>query len=260
MCLFVNKLRNKYNILFTLLLFSWVIPFKSSLAENIYVGVASNFLKPIKLLKENFESKNNGKIFISSGSSGSLYAQIINGAPLDIFLSADQDLPEKLEKKSKAIKGTRFTYATGKLVAYSTKRSLFSQSFPQILNSNKIRYIGIGKPEYVPYGRAAQEVLKSLNIFKKVSSKLVLTKNVNQVFLMNYFGNLDIGFISNADFVSHNQKGKIWNIPKNLYSPIKQDAILLHNGERKKNAKLFLKFLSSKKTKEVLKKFGYFFD
>jgi len=260
MCLFVNKLRNKYNILFTLLLFSWVIPFKYSLAENIYVGVASNFLKPIKLLKENFESKNNGKIFISSGSSGSLYAQIINGAPLDIFLSADQDLPKKLEIKSKAIRGTRFTYATGKLVAYSTKRFLFSQSFPQILNSNKIRYIGIGKPEYVPYGRAAQEVLKSLNIFKKVSSKLVLTKNVNQVFLMNYFGNLDIGFISNADFVSHNQKGKIWNIPKNLYSPIKQDAVLLKNGERKSSAVLFLKFLTSKKTKEDLKRFGYYVD
>ena len=260
MCLFVNKLRNKYNILFTLLLFSWVIPFKYSLAENIYVGVASNFLKPIKLLKENFESKNNGKIFISSGSSGSLYAQIINGAPLDIFLSADQDLPKKLEKTSKAIYGSRFTYGKGKLVAYSTKKSLFSQNFPQILNSNNIRYIGIGNPEYVPYGRAAQEVLKSLNIFKKISSKLVLTKNVNQVFLMNYFGNLDIGFISNADFVSHNQKGKIWNIPKNLYSPIKQDAVLLRNGKGKSNAVIFLKFLTSKKTKEVLKRFGYFVD
>ena len=260
MCLFVNKLRNKYNILHTILLFSWLIPFKHSLAENIYIGVASNFLKPIKVLKENFESKNNGKIFISSGSSGSLYAQIINGAPLDIFLSADQALPKKLEKKSKAIRGTRFTYAKGKLVAYSTKRYLFSQSFPQILNSNKIKYIGIGKPEYVPYGRAAQEVLKSLNIFKKVSSKLVLTKNVNQVFLMNYFGNLDIGFISNADFVTHNQKGKIWNIPKNLYSPIKQDAVLLKNGKGKSNAVLFLKFLTSKKTKKDLKRFGYYVD
>jgi molybdate transport system substrate-binding protein len=260
MCLLINKLRNKYNILYIMLLFSWLIPLKHSLAENIYIGVASNFLKPIKLLKENFENKNNGKIFISSGSSGSLYAQIINGAPLDIFLSADQDLPKKLEKKSKAIRGTRFTYAKGKLVAYSTKRILFSQSLPQILNSKKIRYIGIGKPEYVPYGRAAQEVLKSLNIFKKVSSKLVLTKNVNQVFLMNYFGNLDIGFISNADFVSHNQKGKIWNIPKNLYSPIKQDAVLLKNGKGKSNAVLFLKFLTSKKTKEVLKRFGYFVD
>ena len=86
MYLLVNKLRNKYSILYIILLFYWSIPFNHSLAENIYIGVASNFLKPIKLLKENFESKNNGKLFISSGSSGSLYAQIINGAPLDIFL------------------------------------------------------------------------------------------------------------------------------------------------------------------------------
>ena len=260
MYLLVNKLRNKYSILYIILLFYWSIPFNHSLAENIYIGVASNFLKPIKFLKENFESKNNVKIFISIGSSGSLYAQIINGAPLDIFLSADQDLPKKLEKKLKAIRGTRFTYATGKLVAYSTKRFLFSQSFPQILNSNNIRYIGIGNPEYVPYGRAAQEVLKSLNIFKKISSKLVLTKSVNQVFLMSYFGNLDIGFISKADFISNNKRGKIWDIPNGLYPSIKQDAVLLKNGQGKDSAILFLKFLSSKKTKEDLKKFGYFFD
>ena len=255
-----NKFKNNYFVLCTSLIFFSSIPFKYLLAENIYIGVASNFLKPMKVLKDNFESKNNNKIFISGGSSGSLYAQIINGAPLDIFLSADQDLPKKLEKKSKAIRGTRFTYATGRLVAYSTKNFLFSQSFPQILNSNNIRYIGIGNPEYVPYGRAAKEALESLYIFKEISSKLVLSKSVNQVFLMNYFGNLDIGFISKADFLSNNKKGKIWEIPHHLYSPIKQDAILLKNGEKKKNAMLFLKFLSSKRTKEKLKKFGYIFD
>ena len=255
-----NKFKNNYLVLCTSLIFLIFIPFKYLLAENIYIGVASNFLKPMKVLKDNFESKNEGQIFISSGSSGSLYAQIINGAPLDIFLSADQDLPKKLEKTTKAILGTRFTYATGKLVAYSTKKILFSQTFPQILISNNVRYIGIGKPEYVPYGRAAKEVLETLYIFKEISSKLVLSKSVNQVFLMNYFGNLDIGFISKADFISNNKKGKIWEIPHHLYSPIKQDAILLKNGEKKKNAMLFLKFLSSKRTKEKLKKFGYIFD
>ena len=255
-----NKFKNNYLVLCTSLIFLNSIPFKYLLAEDIYIGVASNFLKPMKVLKDNFESKNEGQIFISSGSSGSLYAQIINGAPLDIFLSADQDLPKKLEKTTKAILGTRFTYAKGKLAAYSTKKFLFSQTFPEILISNKVRYIGIGKPEYVPYGRAAKEVLESLYIFKEISSKLVLSKSINQVFLMNYFGNLDIGFISKADFLSSNKKGKIWEIPHNLYSPIKQDAILLKKVAKKKNAILFLKFLSSKGTKEKLKKFGYIFD
>ena len=255
-----NKYKINYLILKILLIFFGLTPFNNLFAENIYIGVASNFLTPIKLLKKNFESINDGQIFISSGSSGSLYSQIIKGAPLDIFLSADQDLPQKLEKTSKAILGTRFTYATGQLVVYSTNQSLFSHRFPQFLISNKINYIGIGNPGYVPYGRAAKEVLKSLNIFKEISSKLVFNKNVNQVFLMNYFGNLDIGFISKADFLSNNKKGKIWEIPKNLYSPIKQDAILLKYGDKKQNAILFLKFLSSKNTKESLRRFGYIFD
>ena len=260
--MFLTRIKLKINfiLLYLLLIFLNSIPFKHLFAEDIYIGVASNFLTPMKALKENFESINDGKIFISSGSSGSLYSQIINGAPLDIFLSADQHLPQKLEETSKAILGTRFTYATGKLVVYSTKQFLSSQSFPQLLTSNKISYIGIGKPGYVPYGRAGKEVLKSLNIFKKISSKLVFGKSVNQVFLMNYFGNLDIGFISKTDFLSNNKRGKIWEIPQNLYSPIKQDAILLKNGENKNNANLFLKFLSSKSTKEYLKKFGYTVD
>ena len=143
---------------------------------------------------------------------------------------------------------------------YSTKKFLFGQSFPQFLTSNKINYIGIGKPEYVPYGRAAIEVLKSLKVIKEISPKLVLGKNVNQVFLMSFFGNLDLGFVSKADFLSNNEKGKTWEIPQNLYSPIKQDAILLKNGEQKNNAILFLKFLSSEGTKEDLKRFGYVFD
>ena len=259
MFLIRNKFKINYFLLYILFIFFCSTTFKYSLGENIYIGVASNFSTPIKLLKENFESINDCEIFISTGSSGSLYTQIVNGAPLDIFLSADQDLPHKLEKTSKAIKGTRFTYATGKLVVYSTKQFLFSQSFPQLLTSNKINYIGIGKPGYVPYGRAAKEVLRSLNIFKEISSKLVFGKSVNQVFLMNYFGNLDIGFISIADFLSNNKRGKIWQIPKNLYSPIKQDAILLKNGEKKNNAILFLKFLSSERTKKDLKRFGYVF-
>lgn len=250
----------KILILYFLLNISIVIPFKFLLAESLYIGVASNFLKPMKVLKYSFENKNKSEIFISSGSSGSLYTQIINGAPLDIFLSADQNLPKKLEKNSRAVLATRFTYATGKLLVYSTNKNIMDQKFPQLLMSNKIKYIGIGNPKFVPYGRAAQEVLNSLNIFKKISSKLVFNKNVNQVFLMNYYGNLDLGFIAKSDFIKKYKKGKTWNIPQNLYSPIKQDAILLKNGEKKKNAINFLKFLSSKKTKEKLKKFGYIVD
>ena len=140
---------------------------------------------------------------------------------------------------------------------FSTKEDLFDFTFPNIILSQKIKYIGLGNPKYVPYGMAAKEVLKSLKIFNLLEKKLVLSKNVNQVFLMNYFGNLDIGFIAKSDFIAKNKKGKVWDIPQNLYSPIKQDAILLKNGEKKSEARIFLKFLSSKRVKEKLISLGY---
>ena len=236
------------------------LPFKSLLAEDIYIGVASNFIVPMKTIKKYFESKNKNQIFISSGSSGNLYSQIVNGAPLDIFLSGDQALPKKLENNLQGVKGTRFTYAIGKLQLFTTKKFFFKNKFPEILSSNNIKHIGIGNPLYVPYGFAATEVLKSLNVFDKLSSKLILNKNVNQVFVMSYFGNLDIAFVSKSDVLSKNKKGRIWDIPQNLYSPIKQDAILLLNGKNKNDAKLFLKFLSSNLIKSKLKELGYVFD
>ena len=143
---------------------------------------------------------------------------------------------------------------------FTTNSVFFNKKFPDIINSNKVQYIGIGNPLNVPYGLAAKEVLQSLGLYKKISSKLILSKNVNQVFLMSYFGNLDLAFVAKSDVINHNKKGRVWNIPENLYSPIKQDVILLEHGRKKGNAKLFLKFLSSNLIKEKIKKFGYMTD
>ncbi len=256
MCFLIKKIKIVITVLY-ISIFLVILPYKNLIAKEIHVGVASNFLIPMNFIKKTFENKNNIKVFLSSGSSGSLYSQIINGAPLDIFLSADQELPKKLENTSKGIKGTRFTYAIGKLLLFTTNKELFKLTFPNIILSKKIKYIGLGNPKYVPYGKAAMEVLKSLNIFNVLEKKLVLSKNVNQVFLMNYFGNLDIGFIAKSDFIIKNKKGKVWDIPQNLYSPIEQDAILLKNGEKKSKARMFLKFLSSDRVKDKLISLGY---
>ena len=140
---------------------------------------------------------------------------------------------------------------------YRLKIREFNLTFPNIIFSKKIKYIGLGNPKYVPYGTAAKEVLEALKISNILEKKFVLSKNVNQVFLMNYYGNLDIGFIAKSDFNIKNKKGKVWDIPQNLYSPIKQDVILLKDGEKKLEARLFLKFLSSSKVKEKLNSLGY---
>ena len=253
-----SKVKLKNFILFLFLIFLN----KVSSAENIYIGVASNFFESVKIIKEDFESQTSHHIIVTSGSSGSLYAQIINGAPLDIFLSGDQKLPKKLEKISKGVTGTRFTYAKGQLQLWTSNKKLMYKNFPKVLNSNIIKYIGIGNPKFVPYGFAAEEVLMKLGLLKKLSSKLILGKNINQVFVMGYFGNVDLAFIAKSDVIikNKNQKGRVWDIPRGLYSSIKQDAIMLVSGQEKDGVKDFLKFLSSDYIKKKIRNFGYIVD
>ena len=249
-------LKNLFSFLFLIFLN------KVSSAENIYIGVASNFFGPIEIIKEDFENKTSHDIIITSGSSGSLYSQIINGAPLDIFLSGDQKLPKMLENNSKGIAGTRFTYATGQLQLWSNNKNLLHKKFPGVLNSTVIKYIGIGNPKFVPYGFAAKEVLQKLGMFAKLKPKLILGKNINQVFVMGYFGNLDLAFVAKSDVIIKNneQKGQTWDIPQELYSPIKQDAIMLTSGKKKNGVKDFLNFLTSDYIKNKIRNLGYIVD
>ena len=258
--------RNNKNLIYLLtiksvFLFS-VLFSKYLFADIIYIGVASNFSEPIKIIKHSFENETDHKLIISKGSSGGLYSQIMNGAPLDIFLSADQNLPLKLEKNKKGIFGTRFTYARGKLKLLSFNKKLLNKMFPRVLTSGHVNYIGIGNPLFVPYGYAAKEVLKTIGLTKKISNKLILGKNVNQVFLMSYLGNLDLAFVSHSDIKSkkNNKKGIIWEISQDFYSPINQDAILLLPGNQKKGAKEFMHFLKSDFIKKKIRDYGYEVD
>ena len=235
---------------------------KNLFAENLYVGVASNFLEPINIIKEDFKKETGHNIIIINGSSGSLYSQIMNGGPIDIFLSAEQKLPKKLEINKKSVMGTRFTYAKGELKLWSLNKVLFKKQFPEILSSNLVKYIGIGNPLFVPYGYASKEALEKIGLYKTLSDKLILGKNINQVFLMGYSRNLDLAFVAKSNIISNknNKKGKIWNIPQNLYSPINQDGIMLLSGEKKKGAFKFLKFLVSDNVKKRIRDFGYIIE
>ena len=250
-------------VLKSLFLFLLLISFnKISLADNIYIGVASNFFGPIEIIKEDFQNQTSHNIIVTSGSSGSLYSQITNGAPLDIFLSSDQKLPEMLENNSKGVAGTRFTYAKGQLQLWTNNKNLLYQKFPAVLNSTIIKYIGIGNPKFVPYGFAAKEVLLKLGLFEKLKPKLILGKNINQVFVMGFFGNLDLAFVAKSDVIIKNneQKGQAWDISQELYSPIKQDAIMLISGMKKNGVKDFLNFLTSDYIKNKIRNLGYIVD
>ena len=226
--------------------------------ERVHIAVSSNFIEPLNLIKKQFLKKNKIIITTSKGSTAKLYAQIINNAPIDIFLSADQLTIKKLPDNKK-IQGTEFTYAIGNIVIFSKLKMLNSLKFKNIFIEKSSPKIVIGNPKFSPYGLASKQVLESLSIWSLFKNKIILASNINQVSSFIYSGNADLGIISNSDKLKLQKYefGYFKEIPQNLYSPIKQDVILLENAKNNNKAKLFFNFLKSKDAKKIIKSFGY---
>ena len=226
--------------------------------ERVHIAVSSNFIKPLDLIKKQFLKNNKIVITTSKGSTAKLFAQIINNAPIDIFLSADQLTIKKLPDNKK-IQGTEFTYAIGNIVIFSKSKIFNSLKFKNTFIEKSSPKIVIGNPKFSPYGLASKQVLESLSIWSSFKNKIILASNINQVSSFIYSGNADLGIISNSDKLKLQKYefGYFKEIPQNLYSPIKQDAILLENAKNNNKAKLFFNFLKSKNTKNIIKSFGY---
>ena len=226
--------------------------------ERVHIAVSSNFIEPLDLIKKQFLKKNKIIITTSKGSTAKLYAQIINNAPIDIFLSADQLTIKKIPE-NKIIKGTEFTYAIGKIVIFSKSRIFNPLKLKNIFIEKSSHKIVIANPKFSPYGLASKRVLESLGVWSMFENKIILASNINQVSSFIYSENADLGIISNSDkFKLKKYKfGYFEEIPQNLYTQIKQDVILLKSAEKNNNAKLFYHFLKSKDSQNIIKSFGY---
>ena len=226
--------------------------------ERVHIAVSSNFIEPLNLIEKQFLKKNKIIITTSKGSTAKLYAQIVNNAPIDIFLSADQLTIKKLPDNKK-IQGTEFTYAIGNIVIFSKSKIFNSLKFKNTFIEKSSPKIVIGNPKFSPYGLASKQVLESLSIWSSFKNKIILASNINQVSSFIYSGNADLGIISNSDKLKLKKYefGYFKEIPQNLYSPIKQDVILLENAKNNNKAKLFFNFLKSKDAKKIIKSFGY---
>jgi len=150
-------------------------------AAELHVAVAANFFGPLQKLAPMFEQASGNQLLISSGSSGQLYTQIKQGAPFDVFLSADSEKPQLLENEGLAIAGSRFTYAVGALVLWSAKPGLVDNS-GKVLQAQQYRFIGVANPQTAPYGTAAQQVLTKLGLWDKLNRerKIVIGENITQ--------------------------------------------------------------------------------
>ena len=235
------------------------LSFTQIAADEIKVAVASNFypaMKEIVLQYELKQSQSSAKnnIVLISGSSGKHYAQIINGAPFDIFFSADKARPTLLEKKGLSESGSRFTYALGRLVLWSSLDGFVEKD--ERLYNNDLRFLAIANPKIAPYGVAAREVLKSINLWEDLQSKLVRGENIAQTFQFVNSGNAKLGFISYSQLRNPNYPlvGSFWEVPQSLYKPIEQQVVLLKKSSL---AKDFLSFIESDESLNIIAKYGY---
>ena len=228
-------------------------------AEEALVAVASNFRAVLEILRDDFESSSDHSIGISSGSTGVLYAQIVNGAPYDLLLAADQRRPILLEQQDAGIAGTRFTYGNGRLALWSRRPDLLHGTLADIFRSDRLQRLAIANPELAPYGRASAEVLAALEVAVSVEDKLVYGENVSQAFSMAAIGSADASFVSLSQLrlKPDGVDGRFIEIPPELHAPIRQDAILLRHGAGNPAARAFLEFLQSDAVRAKIAAYGY---
>ena len=221
-------------------------------AEQVRVAVAANFTAAMKEIAADFERTSGHKALVSFGSTGKLYAQIENGAPFEVFLAADQRRPKMLEDKQAA--SGRFTYAVGKLVLWT--RDAHREASEAALRKGDFAHISAANPKTAPYGAAAVEILKNLGIYEQIKPKLVTGDNIAQTYQFVSTGNAEYGFVALAQ-IALDDSGNRWDIPGDLYSPIRQDAVLLAKGAENPAAQALLDYLQSDAAKSVIHKYGY---
>ncbi len=230
----------------------------SVLAEEVRVAVAANFTAPMKLIAADFEKKSGHQVVLTFGSTGKFYAQITNGAPFHVLLSADDKTPAKLEKERAAVANTRFTYATGKLVLWSAQAGVVDAQ-GNVLRQGSFKHLAIAAPKLAPYGAAAVETINKLGLAASLEPKLVQGVTIAQAFSFVQTGNAELGFVALSQVVENGKikSGSGWIVPENLHSPLKQDAVLLARGKDNKAAIALLAYLKTDSAKTVIRSFGY---
>lgn len=224
-------------------------------AGETKVAVAANFTDAAKAIAARFKAKTGHDAVLSFGSSGQFYAQIANGAPYEIFLSADDERPRKAEAEGLAVPGSRFTYATGRLVLYSRTPGLVDGR-GAVLRSGRFEKLAIADPKAAPYGQAALETLTRLKLYEALRSKIVQGASITQAFQYVQTGAAELGFVALSQTVDQ-KGGSRWLVPAADHAPIEQQAVLLKTGQNSEAAKAFLAFLKTPEAKAIVARYGY---
>lgn len=231
-------------------------------ADEINVAVASNFNYALQQLAADFTQKTGHVLRISNASSGKLYAQIVYGAPYDLYLSADEKHPDLLIKDGRASAEHAYVYALGKLVFLSNVAD--KGSCQGLLSSTGLKRLAIANPKVAPYGMAATQVLEKLDLWQGLQKHLVLGENIAQTMQFISTKNADAGFVAQSmvDMAMRNTNKYInyaclWDIPTEMYAPIRQKLVLLNKAKNKPAAQSFLRYIKSTRAKEIIRSSGY---
>ena len=227
-------------------------------ADEVAVAVAANFTAPMQKIAAEFEKDTGHKAVLSFGATGKFYAQITNGAPFEVLLSADDETPAKLEKEQTGVAGSRFTYAIGKLVLWSAKPG-YVDSKGEVLKKGDFARLSIANPKTAPYGLAATQVLAKQGLTEQVKDKLVEGQNITQAYQFVSTGNAELGFVALSQIYKDGKvtSGSAWIVPAVLHDPIKQDAVILNKGKDSAAAKALVDYLKGPKAAAVIKSYGY---
>jgi molybdate transport system substrate-binding protein len=226
-------------------------------AEQVTVAVAANFLSPVRALEPAFEAVSGHELLISSGSTGQLYAQIVNGAPFDVLLAADQERPRRLVDEGVADAASVFTYAVGRLALWSAEPERIHELPLAELLAGEYRWLAIAEPAVAPYGAAAQQVLEELGAWGSVQSRLVRGQNIAQTFAMVQTRNAELGLVALSQALTYDGAASYQIVPQALHDPIRQDAVLLQRARDNPAALAWLEYLKSPAAGATIERFGY---
>jgi molybdate transport system substrate-binding protein len=289
----LTRCRNGRARIFALILWAGLT---SGLAQGaeVSVAVAANFASPLESLGALFEKKTGHRLLISAGATGKLIAQIRNGAPFEVFLSADKNGPTGLVKDGLAIRESQFTYAKGRLVLWSTLpieratlrdstspieskpdptqspspfnakarlvlRSATPEQLSALLRESQVKHLALANPRLAPYGAAAKEFMESVGVWGTLLPKFVYGENITQTYQFVATGNAEMGFVALSQVQSkeHVRRGSLWLIASAHHAPLEQDAVLLKSAKTKSAAQEFFEFLKSTEARKLMESTGY---
>lgn len=224
------------------------------------VAAAADLIYAMNEIAANFQKAAGCEVRVSTGSSGNFLTQIENGAPFDLFFSADMEYPKKLEAEGLAAPGSTYPYAVGRIVLWVRNDSrLDIGKGLEVLRDASIRKIAIANPQHAPYGLAAEEALRKAGVYDAIKDRLVLGENIAQAVQFVQSGNADAGILALSVAISRGfrNQGRYWIIPENLHAPIRQGAVVLRSSKNPEGAQALLAYMKTPAATTLLEQFGF---